>query len=91
MVNRMFDTGGYNTNTNKSIEGVPMFDRRKALITAAEIVDEWLERIEDRSIHISAQQMDLLHEVIEKHLERVFKRGYMSAINANSPDNQKSE
>ena len=68
-----------------------MFDRRKALITAAEIVDEWEGKLGDDLMYLSPHWKDLLTEVLEKHLERVFKRGYLSAINPESSDNQKSE
>lgn len=77
--------------TNKRSEVVIMFDRRKAVVESAMILDEWLERIGKDHKDFSSAELDAFQDVIEKHLELIFRRGYQSAVNPNSPDNQESE
>lgn len=89
--NRLYDTGSGNIGINSNREVIPMFDRRKALIDAAVIVDDWKEKLGDDLMHLPPKWTDLLTEVLEQHLQRIFFRGYNSAVNPNSPDNQESE
>lgn len=68
-----------------------MIDRRKLLIEAAMCLEEWLNQLEGRSANIPVKDQDTLMNIIETHLERMYKRGYLAATNPESLDNQPSE
>lgn len=68
-----------------------MIDRRKLLIEAAMCLEEWLGQLEGRSANIPIRDQDILMNVIEKHLEEMYQRGYLAAKNPDSLDNLPSE